>query len=431
MNVSNKSMKSYFRNTVSFTLVFTLICVGIIGSVWSKGVYRTRTEKNPDDASKGQGYINALLLGVDKDGYRTDVIILAQLNLIDNSLSMLQIPRDTYVAINKNDKKINSAFLTFKNGQLTTDINEVYKEVEHVTQIKADNYMMVNTKGFRDIIDAIGGVDFEVPQDMKYDDPEQDLHIDLKKGFQHLDGDKAEQLVRFRGYAMADLERNKVQRNFIFAVIDKVFSIKGVTKIPELISIISSSLETNFTNTQMLQYAPFIMSLDKENINIVGLEGVAEMRNGRSYFIANDKLNEEIKAKYFVDENSVDDSSNADVKKREKLLSDENNTVVKTDFDKGVPSFFDKLFLKIQIVDGSGGTVNIDEVKKTITDMGYNVNDVISPGVSYPTSRVISDMEDDNANAISKALSFEDYIVSPSKTGNYEIVVVVGTNWND
>ena len=119
------------------------------------------------------------------------------------------------------------------------------------------------------------------------------------------------------------------------------------------------------------------------------------------------------------------------MKKREKLLSDENNTVVKTDFNKGVPSFFDKLFLKIQIVDGSGGTVNIDEVKKAITDIGYNVNDVISPGVSYPTSRVISDMEDDNANAISKALNFEDYIVSPSKTGNYEIVVVVGTNWND
>ncbi len=429
--MSSKGIKSYFRNTISFTLVFALICVGVIGSVWSKGVYKTRTENNKDSQGETKGYINSLLLGVDKDGYRTDVIILAQLNLVENSLSMIQIPRDTYVAINRNDKKINSAYVTMKNGKLATDINQVYKEVEHVTGISVDNFLLVDTKGFRNIIDAIGGVDFDVPQDMKYDDPTQDLHIDLKKGFQHLNGDKAEQLVRFRGYAMADLARNKVQRNFIFAVIDKVFSLGGVTKIPELISIASSSLETNFSSSQMLQYAPFIMSLDKENINIMGLEGVAEMRNGRSYFIANDKLNEEIKQKYFVDENSISDTSNLDLKKKTKLLSNENNKIVKTDFDKGVPSFFDKLFLKVQIIDGSGGTVNIDDVKNAVADIGYNVNEVYTSSVEYPSSRIISDMEDDNTNAIAKTLEFEDYIVSPSKTGNFEIVIVVGKNWNE
>lgn len=434
--MSNKEVKSYFRNTISFTLVFTLICVGIIGSVWSKGVYKSRSEKNTEIVSSDKGYINALLLGVDKDGYRTDVIIFAQLNLINNSLSMLQIPRDTYSPLNRNDKKINSAFVTIKNGRLATDINQVYKEVGNITGHKIDNYFMVNTKGFREIIDAMGGVDFEVPMRMKYDDPDQDLYIDLQAGRQHLNGDKAEQLVRFRkdndggGYPRGDLQRNEVQRDFILAVIDKVFSLNGVVKIPELISIVSSSLETNFTNTEMLQYAPFIMSLDKENINIMGLEGVDEYRGGGSYFIPNDRLNKEIFDNYFVDESTVLTSSGAEVRRRDRLMNDDDNKIVETDFEIENPSFFNKMSTTIQIIDGSNGTADIDEIVSLITSLGYAKPDVVDTNVEYRGSRIITRENDKNSHYISKALSFENFIVSPSKTGEYQIVIVVGKNWN-
>ena len=434
--MTSRGVKSYFRNTISFTLVFALICVGIIGSVWSKGVYKTRTENNTDEISSDKGYINALLLGVDKDGYRTDVIIFAQLNLINNSLSMLQIPRDTYSPLNKNDKKINSAYLGFKNGVITPDINQVYKEVESITGHEVNNYLMVNTKGFREIIDAIGGVDFDVPMRMKYDDPDQDLFIDLQKGMQHLNGSKAEQLVRFRkdndggGYPRGDLQRNEVQRDFIFAVIDKVFSLNGVTKIPELISIVSSSMKSSFTNTQMLQYAPFIMSLDKANIHIMGLEGVDEYRNGRSYFIPNDALNNEILSNYFVDESTVMDVSNTEIRRRDALMSDDGNKVVETDFEIESPSFFDRMFMNIQVIDGSDGTVDIDEIKSQIMAAGYNSPDVVETNLSYQGSRIICAEDDKNSHLIAKAMSFENFIVSPEKTGDYKIVIVVGKNWN-
>lgn len=292
--------KSFMRNIISYILLTALIVVGVGGSLWTMNVYEQRVESNEEQAVENL-CINSLLLGVDKEGYRTDVIIFAQLDVARGTLSMLQIPRDTYVAgVPRANKKINASYFVYKDGKMQRDIENVYKEVEMVTGLKADNYLLVDTAGFKKIIDAMGGVYFDVPERMQYEDPEQDLYIDLYPGPQFLNGDRAEQLVRFRKYADGDIGRVKVQKEFIGATLDKVFSASSVFTLPDLVDIFSKSCETSFSSDEMYKFGFVVMGIKRENINILTLEGVAEYRNGLSYYIANNTLNQNIISEHFT-----------------------------------------------------------------------------------------------------------------------------------
>lgn len=299
MKGKNKDMS--IRSFISCILLIILLIVGVGGSLWTMNVYDMRVESNEEKAVENL-CINSLLLGVDKEGYRTDVIIFAQLDVAKGTLNMLQIPRDTYVdGVRRSNKKINGSYFVYKDGTMQRDIENVYKEVEMLTGLKADNYLLVDTAGFRRIIDAMGGVYFDVPQRMWYEDPEQDLYIDLQPGPQMLDGDKAEQLVRFRRYVDGDIGRVKVQKEFIGATLDKVFSASSVFNLPELVDIFSESCETSFSSDDMYRFGFVVMGIKRENINVLTLEGVAEYRNGISYYIANSNLNNQIISEYFAE----------------------------------------------------------------------------------------------------------------------------------
>jgi len=121
--------------------------------------------------------------------------------------------------------------------------------------IPVDYYAQVNTAGFRNIVDAIGGVDLYVPQNMYHNDPTQNLYINLKKGQQHLDGDKAEQFVRFRGYTLGDIDRIDAQKTFINAFMNKLFSVSSVTKVNDIIEVVQKNLFTNLTLQETANFA--------------------------------------------------------------------------------------------------------------------------------------------------------------------------------
>ncbi|MCI5970350.1 MAG: LCP family protein [Oscillospiraceae bacterium] len=429
--MSNSGIKTYWKNTLSFTLILALIATGGFGFFWSQMIYGVRAS-DKSKLTNENICVNALILGVDKEGYRTDVIIFAQLNLANNSLNMIQIPRDTYVASNKLDHKINSSYISFKNGKLVPKVENVYTSVEEVLGLKADNYILVDIKGFRSIIDAIGGVEFDVPIRMKYDDPDQDLYIDLQKGKQILDGKKAEMLVRFRknndgsGYPGADLDRNKVQRKFIYAVIDKVFDITNFSKLPELVASVASSVKTSFDSNKILQYATIALSVPRENINIMGIEGVAENRSYGSYFVANKALNKELVNKYFIDgENSSVDG--VEVSRRNLLMSDDSDKTEKVDMTRADASFIEKKLANVEIIDGSCGKKDVSSIKSALESKGYRVKDIHSTGsVEYNETKIIAKKASANVNTICKILGEEKYVVNPSKTDTADILIVIG-----
>ncbi len=425
----SRKTKIYIRMTIAFTLIFVLIAAAIIGAFWVKDyLYGSTSDLN--DKTMQKSYVNALLCGVDKDGYRTDVLIFAQMNLITNTMNMVQIPRDTYVDINHIDKKINSAYGYNKEEQL-------FKEVSYILPgVEIDKYMLVNIKGFREIIDAIGGVEFNVPANLKYDDPYQDLHIDLNKGMQNLNGKKAEQLVRFRKdndgndiETLLGISRVDMQREFIYTAIDQILSVKNVLKVPKLISIATDNVTTNFTYNDIAKYAPMVLKIGTDSINIMSLPGEDRYEHAAWYFIHDRTATAQMIKEYFTPER--DEISTQELAIRDQLIGDDSET---NDIPQGLVlenSFFNK-FLTVDIIDGSSGKADIEGIVSEIEKYGFTVKKVNDAStVNYAKSVVIAKKDNDSGAKIAKALGMDNFTLNPDKGNGTSVTVIVGNDMND
>lgn len=230
----------------------------------------------------GPKQYNVLVLGTDGGNTRTDVMLVAQFDVPEKKLRFLSIPRDTRVVIGKNAQKINSAY-AIGGLELTQ------KTVTELTGLELTHYITVDFDGFVEIIDLLGGVDFDVPQDMKYSDPVQDLYINLKKGPQHLDGDKSEQLVRFRMYPLGDLQRVAVQQDFLKALVEQKLTPSNLLKAGDLMDAVKEYADTDLTSGDIMRLVPTLTGFDTETIETYQLPGAPETRSGISYYICNER----------------------------------------------------------------------------------------------------------------------------------------------
>lgn len=161
-----------------------------------------------------------LLAGTDASGNQTDTLMLLNVNRDEKRLSLLSIPRDTKVNSTYLPHKINGAYVA--NGKGEEGMDALMGYVADCVGFRPDGYVLIDLDVFVELVDLFGGVKFNVPQDMFYEDPSQDLYIDLKAGEQRLDGEQAMGLVRYRsGYSMADLQRVQVQRDFLMSAVSQ------------------------------------------------------------------------------------------------------------------------------------------------------------------------------------------------------------------
>lgn len=215
--------------------------------------------------------VSVLLVGSDGGGYNTDTLMLVMMDCKTQKLSILSIPRDTRIPNpygGSGYSKINSVYAA-------KGMDGLIRQVGEVTGLPINYYVMVDFAGFREAIDVLGGVEFDVPMRLKYDDPAQNLHIDLQPGLQRLDGDKAEQLVRSRNqYAMADIDRTKVQREFLKATITQHATPANLLKINDLYGLLTKYVKTNITLGDAIKYAPSLTKVNSEEIQMFILPGV-------------------------------------------------------------------------------------------------------------------------------------------------------------
>ena len=419
--MSMRKFKAYLRLTCTYTLVFAIVAFTAFSLVLNMmdGKFL-----GYEFGSSSKSYKNVLLLGVDKDEMRTDVIILAHLNMKEHVINLLQIPRDTYVADNgRRDRKINSGWGYKKE-------KTVFAEVQKVTGVEVKDYVLVNTSQFRNIIDAIGGVEFDVPINMNYDDPYQNLHIHLEKGPQILDGDKAEQFVRFRrnnngsGYANGDIDRLEAQKGFIKATIRELFSFSNVTKIPKLVSIFSSMIDTNMSNSEMISNATHVFKVKQENINIMTLAGEGGYRGGVSYFLPYERENREIISKYFTP-----DSENMN-EEEERLLHEvegDNGIVLDADPEKMVKKSIFNRMINIDIIDASNGLADIDRIKEDIEYYGFEIADITETTSSvYNNTVVVVKRNNGTGDKIANLLGVPTYTVNEDKANKTDVTIILG-----
>ncbi len=233
-----------------------------------------------------EGVYTFLLGGTDKDGSRTDVLMTLTLDTVNGSIKMLSIPRDSMVRGNTSTgvRKINSAYGT-KQG-----IEATREAVARVTGYYANRYVIVDLDGFVELIDAVGGVWYDVPRDMYYKDPTQDLYIDLKKGYQLLDGEKAIQLVRFRkGYLNQDLGRIETTQGFLKALFSTLVQPKNITKIQSFAKMLTEHTETDLTVSELVWLATQAAKIDSEKIETYTAPGYSRTVYGASYIVLKEK----------------------------------------------------------------------------------------------------------------------------------------------
>lgn len=229
-----------------------------------------------------EGVYNILICGTDGDGLRTDTILIAHLDANSHTVALLSIPRDTPVqSASGGLMKINSVYA----GGAADGMQRLCIRLNALLGFPVDGYVLVDLEAFQKTVDLVGGVDFEVPQDMDYDDNSQDLHIHLRAGMQHLDGTQAMGLVRYRkGYASQDIQRTKVQQQFLRALAKQCLSVGSLTKLKEFADIFADYVLTDLTIGNMLWFAKELLLCDFDAMQTYTAEGEGVMVNGASYY---------------------------------------------------------------------------------------------------------------------------------------------------
>ena len=233
-----------------------------------------KVEQPPKDEDKfvrKDGVYNFLLVGYDKAAGLTDVNMLAQFDTNTGAINIVQLPRDTYSRYNETGyyHKINGALSFF--GRSLEDFASF---LETNLCIKIDYYGSINLVAFRNIVDIIGGVEMYVPSDMEYEDPAQDLYINLKEGYQTLDGEKAEQFVRFRsGWVTADIGRTDAQKIFMTAFMKKFIDSISVSMLSQVGNQVLKYVDTNMTINEFIYFGTKVLSIDIDKLTMMTLPG--------------------------------------------------------------------------------------------------------------------------------------------------------------
>lgn len=268
------------RKLVVFLLILALLAAAVVLFV----LPRQPKAASGSLGGRKDGVSTILLAGTDAGGTRTDTLMLLTLDQPNRSISLVSIPRDTLVNGSYAVPKINSVYGVNNGGDEGMDM--VMTRVAECIGFRPDGYILIELDAFVDLIDILGGVEYDVPVDMFYNDPSQDLYIDLKAGTQTLSGEAAMGLVRFRsGYADADLGRVQVQRAFLSAVMDQAVSLKGVVKSPQLLNVFLDNAYSDLTVPNYLWIAKSLLFADLKNVQTVTLPGSARNLSGGSYYI--------------------------------------------------------------------------------------------------------------------------------------------------
>lgn len=440
-----KGFKSFLKG---LAVVLILICVVVAGG--AAAIYYENLEKDMKENSgdsklaqflvsggetqkKEEPLFTCLFMG--RNAHLTDFMMLAQYNPNTREVSLMSIPRDTYVGTSSVDGKINSIYM-YKYPE------KVVKAVEEITGVDIQHYLIFNAKILRNIVNELGGVTVTVPFNMNYDDPDQNLYIHLKKGTQRLSGAQAEQFVRFRknnnggGYANGDVGRIATQQKFIKAMISEVLKVENIGKVGNLVKIALNGTDTDLTLDVLQEYLDDVVTFKKDRVRIGTLPGVGKYGKGpdgltRSFFYHDaEKTKEVVKELFFTsidDVNSSGDSVTSGDKKNDI------NTKAQEVISKGLEteSGNNDEKIRIEVLNANAKTSKMNDLVEKLNSNDCNV---VKIG-NYPTTKVESSRiitygkhTSDELEKI-KSLSGIKNVEESDENVNVKFTIIIGANY--
>jgi len=339
--------------------------------------------------------VNVLVLGTDagllaggKQGVlRTDTIVVVSFDPVTYDVKVLSLPRDSRVTIPERDHKdkLNAAH-AYGGVRLAVDT------IERLLDIPIHYYVRVETSGFRRLIDAIGGVDYYVEKNMFYEDPYQDLVINLRRGQQLLDGEKAEQYVRYRGRD-GDIGRIARQQRFMMAALHTMLRPMNILRANTIVGIALSSVRTNIDAQAILERLSVLDSLRPDKVVMLTLPGTEGWVNGVSYWIVDERALDSMLHEHFWDT----------------LASEPQEITVR--------------------VEDAGGNNQGVRAAEVLTRRGFNVAEVkIAAEVTSRTRITVHNGYDEIGHAVYRVLR-QGVVFSEQITRDVNVTVVVGQDF--
>ena len=464
-NKEKKKMKKWKK-----VLLIILLILLIAGSAFAYKVHRNgggltgmlaTVAGHDENTKKNLGEFKCLILGISTDQTGvdlTDTIMVASYNPNTQKATLLSIPRDTYTGKNAAKatayEKINALY-----GRKHRP-DETLAAVNEITGLNIQYYVVVQTEALIKLVDVIGGVTFNVPIDMKYDDPTQDLHIDLKAGEQLLDGDKAEQLVRFRHnnngtsypeeYGDNDTGRMRTQREFIMQVIKQTAKPENIFKIGEILDVAEKYVITNIDFGVAKDYVPYAVEFNTENLLTATLPGTNTNKNTaatwvfiydkkqtasliQELFYDRDKTEEELAAEE-NETNSTNTTSSNTTKNTTNSSSSKTNststTSSSTSSSSTVVSSKNKANLKIEVLNGSGTSKNLQTAVSDLEGAGYKVTRTGSTNITSKTTIINKKNAGSSLlNNIKDILEVGTIQSSESSSSKIDITIILGKDY--
>lgn len=435
--VNNKGKKKKKTKTWKKILLIFLLIMLTAGGVFAYKTYKNgwglsgmlaTVAGHDENTRKELGEFKCLILGISTDQANvelTDTIMVASYNPNTQKATLLSIPRDTYVGKNSAKatayEKINALYSRKHRP------DETLEAVNEITGLNIEYYVVVKTEALIKLVDVIGGVTFNVPIDMDYDDKTQNLHIHLKKGEQVLDGNKAEQLVRFRHnndgssypeeYGDNDTGRMRTQREFIMQVVKQTAKPENIFKLGEILEVAEEYVITNIDFNVAKDYIPYIVEFNTENLLTATLPGTNTNKNssGTWVFVHNKKETETLIQELFYDRDITEDIT------EETSASGESTT-----------SSTSKADIKIEILNGSGDISNLQKVEKKLEGAGYEIASTGSTKNVTSKTTIINkkDVKDTFLNNIKDVLGIGTVEESQSNSSKVDITILIGKDYN-
>ena len=278
--------------------------------------------KEQTEKEESENKYNFLVMGHDRAANLTDVMMIVSFDVKEKTLALVQLPRDTYFeAGDYSYHKINGLYNYFigeakEDKAKDAELEGCARTAKYLSEnldIKIHYSAVMDLDGFGSIVDAIGGVYMYVPYSMYYNDPAQNLYININKGYCTLDGNTAEQFVRFRsGYVEADLARQDAQKMFMTAFVENVKKNISLTNVDDIAEAVLKSVKTDMKLADIVKFGTALLSTDLENINMMSLPGEVVFSNsdGAWYFVMNKAAVAGIMEEYYnVFEEPVDDKT--------------------------------------------------------------------------------------------------------------------------
>ena len=238
----------------------------------------------PVKTGRRDGCYTFVILVYDQAFANTDTILFGRLDTEGGTLDLVNVPRDTLVNVEWGVKKVNTI--------LPLEKNDIERAMEHYSDLigfTPDNYAVVNLRAVEKLVDCIGGVYYNVPRDMHYDDPTQDLYIHINQGYQLVNGENAVKIMRFRvgndntGYYNGDLGRIATQQDFLMTMASSFLKLGNIPNLPTAIQIFEDNVKTDLTANNIAFFVREFLKLDKENIRFHTLPSTLISIRGGSY----------------------------------------------------------------------------------------------------------------------------------------------------